>query len=138
MLAAFSLIKVESQSIVCEKVDSNRAWLHVGQQKTCYMQEKTAIEFPGHQIETPTDESIGALTFQRNKKISFLPFNAGQNFPNMIVYDAGDCSIEIISKENFAHLTRLQHLYLCCNKIETVFSETFEDLKSLALLGLGR
>ena len=77
------------------------------------------------------DSSIRGLSFYTNKKIMFLPVNVAESFNNLIAYDASECSITIISRENFAGMEHLRSLALVGNQIEKIYSDVFEGLENL-------
>jgi hypothetical protein len=124
-----------TEEIECEIIDKS-SWYAVGRIKVCSMVEKTSIHSPETTIASESDELMGGLDFSENLKIFFLPINVGQNFVNLRAYNAYDCSIQAISKQNFAGLIKLELLFLFNNQITTIPNETFEDLKALEILDL--
>jgi Leucine-rich repeat (LRR) protein len=78
------------------------------------------------------------LSFYGNLKISYLPLNVGDVYPNMRSYPVNYCSVKSIRKENFKGLNKLTHLGLNRNQIERIMSNTFDGLKSLERLELGK
>lgn len=101
------------------------------------MNVATVINAAESTIDSPKDVSVRRLEFYENKKISFLPEKVAESFPNLVYYDARDCSIKSISKNNFGLLSLLEILYLADNQIEQIPNNTFQDLTSLAELRLG-
>jgi Leucine rich repeat len=87
-------------------------------------------------IISTRDDSVEALTFERNKQIFVLPENVNKAFSNLWAYDASFCSVQEICHNNFDGLTNLHYLKLDENQIEKIFSDTFEDLKMLEFLSL--
>lgn len=118
--------------ILCESFTST-----FRDEKSCNMHEKTVIDSNKRSIAMKRDVSIVLLHLTGNKKISFLPIRVDKNFPNLTNYDAPDCSIISISKENFRNVWYLKKLNLNQNKIQSFPSNTFDDLNSLTSLSLG-
>lgn len=110
--------------VQCEKKDDR------GRIVTCFMKNITSIDSPGC-IISPRAETIGALYFDKNKKIRFLPDKAANAFPNLLFYSAWQCSLTEVFKSNFERLSNLTELSLHSNQIEKNSSDTFEDLTSL-------
>ena len=71
------------------------------------------------------------LKIDANKKTKFLPQNLKETFGHLEVYSAANCSIQKISKNNFAELTKLKRIWLDNNKIDKIPADSFEDLYSL-------
>jgi Leucine-rich repeat (LRR) protein len=99
------------------------------------MKERTVIDEISVKIQT-RNESVKGLDLSQSKKVSFLPVQVADIFPNLIAISAWDCSIKTILKKNFARLIKLQQLCIDHNQIETIHSEIFEDLISLEVLTL--
>lgn len=133
LLAALS--KVEGKQISCEK-KTFESWGDIGSQKTCWMKKSTKIDSSDFKIVA--DASVGALFFNNNKKISFLPVEVGTSFPSLKLFASKYCSIKTIAKAHFKGLKALQSLNLENNQIETIGSDTFEDLTSLKELYLSK
>lgn len=79
-----------------------------------------------------------AISFYGNSKISFLPQGVGGKLPNLLSYAATYCSVKAIFKDNFKGLSKLIYLGLNRNEIEKIPTNTFEDLKVLEKLELGK
>lgn len=116
--------------IPCELIET-------GNQKICSIPETTGIDSDNFTISTRRDSAIAGLQF-RNKNIIFLPTRVDKNFPNLKTYDAFDCSIKSISRENFRNLFKLNILNLNTNNIYEIPSDAFDDLSELATLILGK
>lgn len=80
------------------------------------------------------DDEIDGIDFSENKNILYLPVLVHEKLPNLIAYYAYHCSVREISKRNFEKLDRLEDLNLNSNQIETIGSDTFEDLVALQQL----
>lgn len=100
------------------------------------MDRYTTISSENTKLSTKRIETVGGMIFCNNLKISFLPLLVHKTFPNLLGYSAASCSIKSISYHNFKSLTKLRELWLLKNKIETIYSNTFEDLASLERLDL--
>lgn len=100
------------------------------------MQDLTVIDAPDFTISTPRDEELEGFNVGQNYKILFLPIQTSEKFPNLIAYAASSCSIRTVRKENFQSLNKLKKISLDDNQIETIESNTFEDLTDLIYIGL--
>lgn len=98
----------------------------------------TAITGRNLTIRNSFDEKMLGLSFNANKNIQFLPILIFQSFPKLKSISASKCSIIEISKQNFENLALLEQLYLTENMIYTIWSDTFEHLKALQALFLGK
>lgn len=139
LVLKFNVFKITSaidSQIFCEKIEPT-SWRLIRSQNTCFMTSTTKINSPGLTISSAKDEDVTGLDFDKNKKVSYLPDKVYLNFPNLIGYSARECSIEIISRENFYGLVNVKVLSLNKNQIEKIHSDTFVDLISLEVLALG-
>lgn len=130
-----SLEMVEAHRFPSENVFFE-PWNSVGRVKTCFMKWRTSINSKHYTISTHCN-TIEALNFSDNKKISYLPVYVGENFPNLLVYDASSCTIKEISNQNFKSFRRLKQMFLENNQIEMIQNEAFDELTNLELLWLG-
>lgn len=130
----------DSSEITCDSISESFWGDSIGNVKTCFLQQTTVINEPNLKISTDLDGSlfVRALDFFNNKKISFLPIQVDENFPNLLVYYADYCSIEKISKQNFKNLLKLKLLNLDNNKIQDIQGGTFGDLKNLEEISLSK
>lgn len=119
------------KQISCEKVINYEYADDIGSQKACVLKKVTVIDSLGFTFAPEKNDSIRGIDFSDNKKISFLPFKLHKTFPRMLVIAASSCSIKAISRENFKNLKVLRGLWLRNNQIETIPSNTFEDLTSI-------
>lgn len=120
-------------NVSCEKIEMySWAW---GGALTCYMRTVT-INSTGLEITNERNMAIRAIEFSSNKMVQFLPEHPAQNFPNLEIYKATGCAIEKIQKKNFKNLSKLKVLWITSNPLETITSDTFEDLTSLESLVL--
>lgn len=77
-----------------------------------------------------------ALIMASAKNISFLPVKVSENFSNLLIYDAHDCSIKEVRYVNFKNLTKLEVVKLNKNKISYLDKDSFKDLENLRELFL--
>lgn len=120
--------------VSCENIQDNGLW----KLKTCDMKGSTKINSAGYSISAFQIQNVEGIDFSHNKKIFHLPDKVYESFPNLIVYNAYDCSIKSIFRRHFEGLFHLRGLYLNRNSIEKIPLDVFEDLKSLELLYLGK
>lgn len=98
--------------------------------KICMMQT-TTITSANFQITSEEDEMVDGFISTNNLKLSHLPANLGEKFPNLLLLDAAGCSIKYLAKESFKDLGKLLHLGLKGNRIEQINSETFENIPQI-------
>lgn len=123
----------------CERIgDYLFGWTgtHTYTAKTCFMHESSTISALVFQLSSDYDRTVDALYYAYNMKIEYLPENVNEKFPGLKVLVANSCSIKAVTKKNFRNLSKLQLLDLSRNKIEEIYSNTFEDLRSLEDLRL--
>jgi Leucine-rich repeat (LRR) protein len=137
-----SMIKAEdtdlSVAIECEYIEdiSWDEWTRMGNLRCCFMQNDIEISSRNSKISN-VDETVTALDFSHNKKISILPVEINDSFENLKALAALECAIGEISEDNFRGLNKLKFLDLTENLIETIPNKTFDDLESLEFLALG-
>lgn len=125
-------IESAATSISCESISPRRY------RKCCFMNNATTIDTTNSSFSGSRDDSVREINCSRNKKIFFLPIRVTDKYPDLRSYEAAECSLTTITKENFERMTNLKYLDLIGNQIETIFSNTFEDLLSLNYLRIGR
>lgn len=137
-----SVVETSANEVVCEQFGdffhqfspySSRHAIY----KTCFMNDTAVINFNDFAISSVQDESIARLDFFTNRNIFYLPVNVSESFPKLSFYNAQNCSIKAISKENFEGLFELKKLYLDNNEIAKIPSDIFDDLGQLEWLTLG-
>lgn len=107
--------------------------------KWCIMNVVTEITSDEVKISDGRNENITDLWFSTNPKISFLPVEMHEKFPNIDWIHATYCSISTINKKNFIKLSKLRILSLSYNKIQKIESDTFDgDLVNLQKVDLGK
>lgn len=117
--------------LVCESVTpfySSGEW--------CFLNGTTVIDKKDEIFHFMLDQSVDGLFFNENKKIEYLPVAVYRSFPNLIEYQANDCSIKEISRKNFEKLYKLNYIRLHFNQIEKITSDTFADLPLLRGIAL--
>lgn len=132
--AVFSGDEESSKVVTCE-LFSFHYW-SLGTLKTCYM-KNTAVDSLGISFSSPKDNDVGAVDFDGNKNIQFLPENIADSFPSLLMYYAANCAIKSVTKLNFKSLRMLRKLYLYGNQISKIEGDTFDDLTLLEHLQLG-
>lgn len=78
------------------------------------------------------------VIFIRSRNTKFLPILLHLTFPNLEGINFQSGSIRNISRNNFDKLNRLTDLILTHHKIETIRSDTFQDLLRLKMLILSK
>lgn len=106
--------------------------------KTCHMNDSTTVTAPEFSISSTTDAAIELLNLNGNRKIAYLPKHVDEKFPGLLIYDAGSCSVQSISKQNFKNMKKLKRLFLGFNQIERIPSDTFSDATALLEVALGK
>lgn len=120
----------------CESFE-NQSWISpFGTLKTCLMEGVTSIDNSNFEISSGPDETVTGLGLKTNKKIKFLPVRIALKFPELVGFSAYECSLTLISRENFRGLRKLRILYLYNNAIENLPADVFQDLVSLEELHL--
>jgi Leucine rich repeat len=130
-----SIYKVKSTEVACESVKVSTHFDKT--RKYCLMDETTVIVLQNVKISTH-DSLVETLKFIGNRNISYLPVNVDKSFPNLIFFGASHCSVLEVSANNFKGLNKLNDLWLDHNQIETIANGTFEGLKDLKHLFLGK
>lgn len=102
------------------------------------MRKTITIEKSDFFFSQPKDNKVTGFCLENNKKINYLPINLHENFPNLFGLDARDCAIKQIKNENFRGLKFLKILWLSRNQIDIIAKNTFEDLKHLEYVSLGK
>lgn len=87
-------------------------------------------------ISEKKTEWTKGLTFSENKKISYLPVKVYKSFPNLVGYNAYNCSLRTVSQGNFERLKELQYITLSQNFLSFIPPNTFQNLTKLKYLFL--
>jgi hypothetical protein len=137
-LVSTTVEELKRKKLTCENY-SKYTWTEtMGILSTCFMKKETSIDEPGVEITNDRKETISGLNFFGNKNIFYLPENVTASFPNLIAYGASMCNVKTIAKKNFKGLNKLRWLGLHGNQIKKIPSDTYEDLKELEFLKLGK
>lgn len=118
--------------ISCESISPRRY------NKCCFLDNSTSIENANTSFSGVRDDSVREINFAHNKKIYFLPIRVNDKYPELRSYDATNCSLKTISKQNFERMVNLKYLKLFLNEIEKLDSNTFEDLVNINKLNIGK
>lgn len=125
-----------ASEISCERVTDATWGANIPQSiKQCHV-SSTAIDNGNTTFASSSDKAVQAIAYWSNKKVTHLPIAVSDSFPQLIAIGAGECSIAIISKDNFRSLKNLKYLCLRNNQIENIPNDTFEDLTLLEQLEL--
>jgi Leucine rich repeat len=119
-----------ANKITCDEVIDHE-WGYVKLQKTCWIEKTAVINSQGTRVSGERNELITGLWIAENKNVAFLPENVNEVFPNLVGYNADNCGVKTINKNNFVGLKKLKNLQLNNNPIEKIPNDAFEDLVSL-------
>lgn len=128
VLKLLTSFDVDAMLISCESKEIKLQY-YLGLVETCFMERETKINSDDTTLSP--DATIIALTFKKNKNISFLPIEVANSFPDLKYYSASFCSIKSVMKKHFKDLSKLKILRLDQNEIVKIKSDAFEDLVSL-------
>lgn len=126
---------INGEGFECDKVQNFRVGYENKTLNGCKFISRT-IEDPNWDILTH-DVCIEGLFMSNNKGIKYLPDSVANSLPNIVFYDASDCSIEEIWASNFDGLSKLKQLLLSKNSLEFIPSYAFQGLTELEELDLG-
>jgi len=87
-------------------------------------------------ISEEKTEWTKGITFMENKKISYLPIKVYKNFPNLIAYNAYNCSLKTIHRGGFDRLKELQFIGLSHNFLSFICQTAFQSVTKLRYLYL--
>lgn len=87
-------------------------------------------------LQIDSSECVKAFRASDLKNLEFLPIHMYKIFPNLVFYEAQNCSIKYLNKRHLKNLSKLQILNLSYNKLQEVPSKAFEDLVNLQKLNL--
>lgn len=125
-------IESTTTDISCERIAPRRY------SKCCFLDNTTSIDTANSSFSGIRDDSVREINFAHNKKIFFLPIRLNDKYPELRSYDAANCSVKAVSKQNFERMVNLKYLKLSRNEIETLDSNTFEDLANVNYLNIGK
>lgn len=94
------------------------------------------INKPKFTISSDKNADVQGMTMSENKLIEYLPVGVYDVYPNIINYDASNCSIKELSNDVFSKLSQLDALNLDNNEIRVIYRGVFDDLISLTALYL--
>lgn len=139
LLQAFLLIAFASQtwsqkSVSCKhsnvQWNSFKRFLH-----SCRI-EGQRIDSQGFTITSTTNLTVDVLNIQNPLLVTFMPENIAGKFPQLIVLQVINCTIESINDRSFVNLKKLKYLHLPMNEIEVIDRNAFKDLVKLEWLSL--
>lgn len=120
----------DKANLVCEK--------HERTDKRCLVPANTIINYRNQSFREEFNENVDVVLFYAIKNVQFLPILLHRKFPNLGSIIAANCSIVEISKQNFQNLRYLTNVILSSNKINAIWSDTFNNLPSLEQIWLGK
>lgn len=103
----------------------------------CHLKDSTFIETSNDPFAVEERyKNVGTLIIEDQKYVEFLPVLVHEAFARLIGYIVRNTAIRMISKRNFEKLNELEVLWLEGGLLETIRSNTFEDLVRLRILVL--
>ena len=123
----------DDRKIGGEILPNNEVWMP---SHTFKVDSNQGIDRDDFTIATDKNLDVKSLQIFHSSKIKFLPIGVGDKFPNLEDFSIDNCSIKIISHENFKGLYNLKELHIVFTEIETIKSGIFDDLKNLIELNL--
>jgi hypothetical protein len=124
---------VHADEVPCSEILPSDYWDFVYHQKSCYLQETNSLNFS---VSEDKDETVRGLWLQRKRSFLSLPLKVHEQFPNLVVYGADECSIKTVGKVHFEKLVMLRRLNLRDNQLVEIQNGTFDDLVALEYLEL--
>lgn len=103
---------------------------------TFTIDEKAVINSTGVTVAARVNKCVKALEMTNLKAAQYLPENISENFANLVIYEAVNCSIKSLNEFNFKNLEKLRSLNLAGNLLTEVSSKVFHGLKKLKKLSL--
>lgn len=103
---------------------------------TFTIDEKVVINSTGVSIAARVNKCVKAFEVPNLKAVEYLPENISENFANLVIYEAVNCSIKSLNEFNFKNLHKLTNLNLAGNLLTEISSKVFLDLKKLKKLTL--
>lgn len=104
----------------------------------CFGNVTASINSKTSKFDGTEEETVHAIWFANNTNIKYLPIQVFLHFPKLALYNAENCAISEISKENFENLSELEAVNLAGNQIEVVQSDTFDSIIGLERIDLGK
>lgn len=101
----------------------------------CYVKDATIIDVSSDSfVDDESYRDLGVMVIEKQKHIEFLPVMLHETFPHLLGYVVKSTPIRTIAKKNFEKLYGLEVLWMEGGQVETIRSNTFEDLTSLRIL----
>lgn len=115
----------------------NHLWKEFGVNLTTYfVHRKTLITNLNTEISSKFNTQVSGLTMTDSKTIHFLPIKVVDVFPNLVIYEAFNCAIKLLTRANFENLSKLKVIDVQHNQITSVTEDAFDDLSMLVHLDL--
>lgn len=112
-------------------------WKEFGVNLTTYfVRRKTVINNLSFEVSAIRNTEVSGFTIKDSKTVHFLPVKVSDVFPNLLIYEAYNCAINVVSKPNFENLKKLRAIDLQHNQISSFSEDTFDDLSMLIHLDL--
>lgn len=136
MIALTSFSATAENQIACENTGPVNACF-IGQLEGCFINQ-TEINSNDVSITPGAYDSVKGLYLLSNMNAKYLPVKIHITFPNLVAISARDCAIKSIAKVNFEGLSELKTLTLSNNQIESIDSDSFDDLLMVRRILLGK
>jgi len=103
---------------------------------TFWIYPSQKISNENFEISSEKSDCVKAFNVKNSKMIEYLPVKTYEKFPNLVAYQAFNCSLKGIRYENFKNLSELQQVNLAYNQIDFIAPNTFKDLTELEYLSI--
>lgn len=125
-------------SFVCEFPEKQAFFLQYRRiSNCCYLGAKTRIDSLDYAFDEAKNYSdIELFQIKHQSFIEYLPVSVHKSIPNLKYYSISHTPIHKITKKNFEKMYELGVLSLDNNRIETIRSDTFQDLIKLVQISI--
>jgi Leucine-rich repeat (LRR) protein len=102
----------------------------------CSFPIETVISTPTATLSNERNEDILAVDFNIAKRISFLPNNLYEVFPNLEAILVSFTNLKVLTKRNLRNLSKLQQLEVDHSRLKEIDENAFESVANLMYLEL--
>lgn len=123
-----------SKNVICKH--SNVQWNSFKRILHSCRIDKQRIDSPDFTITSTSNLTVDVFDIQNPLLVTYVPENIAEKFPQLIVLQVINCTIEAINDKSFSNLKKLKYLHLPMNEIEVIDRNAFKDLVKLEWLSL--